>query len=307
MDSAGTEPQIIFLLGIRRRSGTNYLGNLLSRHPDCAKAEGLWEDQLVQELDSLERYVQRSSSRWQESRRDELRAEARLGLGEGIRSALTRVAGPAPFIWTKTPSVEGLGRARAYFPDAAFLLLVRDGRAVVESARRTFGREATLEAEARGWAEGARAIDRFLASDPGPHVLVRYEDLVQNTPSEMRSIFEALGPDPDRYDYACVDDVPVKGSSTYHGEGAKGPHWQPVPISADFRPLARAESWTVGQHRRFDSFAGEELERFGYEQAVFRTTSPSQILDAVLIGLERAVRWSWKIEMRLRRMRSKLR
>lgn len=303
-------PRVIFLLGIRPRSGTNYLGMLLSRHPDCGTVEGLWEDQIVRELAQLEGYVQRISGQWPEHARDDLARELRLGLGRGIASMLTEL-GSAPFVRTKTPSVAGVDRVRSFFPDAAILFLIRDGRAVAESARRTFGRGATLETEAQAWAEGARTIRRFMDEDPGPHALVRYEDLVLDTAGELRRLFSVFGMDPDPYDWDTLDDVPVKGSSTYHGEGESTTHWKQIPKDRDFNPLARAAAWPESKHRRFDAFAGPEMELFGYERPEGSASPLTALAHRLANGLDRLVRWSRAVEIRAgtfwRRVRRRIR
>ncbi len=297
--------RVIFVLGIRARSGTNYLGTLISRHPDCAPAQGLWEDGLIRELERLERYIDAASRHWGKRHRKQRAADLRRGLGRGIQGMLTERE-TAPFVWVKTPSVGGLHLARSFFPDAAVLLLVRDGRAVAESARRTFGRGATLETEAKAWAEGARSILDFLAVDTGPHALVRYEDLVSAPEVELRRVFVDLGLDPTRYDFSGLGLVPVKGSSTYFGAASR-PHWIGIPKDKTFQPLARTASWAEGRHRRFDAVAGGELEELGYERQGFRRTPTTVMADGLITALGRLVRWACALKIRARRLSKEVR
>ena len=82
---------------------------------------------------------------------------------------------------TKSPSVRHLDRFFAFFPRARLLILVRDGRSVVQSAMDTFGWD--FERACRAWAEAANTIDRFQQSESARADrwrIVRYEDLIDD-------------------------------------------------------------------------------------------------------------------------------
>lgn len=270
-------PVPIFVLGVLERSGTNFLSDLLSLHPDCDSAAPLHEAFFHFEADLLEQYARRTASKWPErwspstSGVDDLLA----ALGRGLLDYL-RTTADAPShvrLVTKTPSVKNLGLVPRLFPGVPAIVLIRDGRSVVESGVRSFG--FTYEEQTRKWAWAARLIAETLnapadglPADSWPFLLVRYEDLVVDPDPQLRRIFAFTGLDVERYDFAAVERLPVRGSSTFRGGGGDL-NWEPVASSEDFSPLERWRGWTPARHARFNWLGGRELDTFGY-----RSTGP---------------------------------
>ena len=224
-------------MGISERSGTTYLQDLLRVHPDC-DVDGLEleEDHFVTYANLLVRFVNQASKAWKWWAPDQLRKQRELMcrcLGDGLVSYLrlqVRTRGlltgklladkPLPVIVTKTPDVTNLDLFFRIFPDADLLILVRDGRAVVESAVKTFYR--SFAQEARQWAMRAAAIRRFVDGDcnaGGRYMVVRYEDLYANTEAELRKVMLFLHLDPTVYDFARATNLPVRGSSSLRRAG----------------------------------------------------------------------------------------
>jgi protein-tyrosine sulfotransferase len=191
--------------------------------------------------------------------------ESALGLPPGRRAAaraLPRRRPARPLF--KTPSAQNLEHFFELFPEASLLILVRDGRDVVESTTRSFA--AGHEAATRAWCRAAREVcdfDRRRRGD-GRHRIVRYEDLVREPEATLRGLFAFLGLDAARYDFAAARDLPVFGSSTFRGESAEL-HWEPVAKSDSFQPLGRASSWSPERRRRFAWLAGDPMRALGYE------------------------------------------
>jgi Sulfotransferase family len=165
---------------------------------------------------------------------------------------------------TKTPSVRNLDNFFKLFPSAYLLILVRDGRAVVESRVKTF--HESYETSTRIWAEGANTILRFVEKSRGlhaNHLIVRYEDLWNEPERELRRIFAFAALDADNYDFSAATRIPVRGSSVFHGKG-KEAHWTPVEKTPDFNPVLRSNHWTRSMHERFNWVAGQQQARLGY-------------------------------------------
>lgn len=257
----------IFVLGVTPRSGTNLLWDLLRLHPDCAVArEPIWEDALLVHADLLGAYADRTADAWHDAgdRRGALRAELLASIGSGLTSFLT--TDPGRRLVTKTPHVHGLEGFFDLFPDASLVLLVRDGRAVAQSAVDTFG--GTIEGWARKWAEAVEAVLRFDRAHRGaglPYAVVRYEDLLDDRGGRLREVLGVLGLDPARYDFDAAARLPVRGSSALRRDGRVT--WEPVHPGADFDPKARFASWTPRTHRRFEWIAGPQLRALAYEPA----------------------------------------
>jgi len=256
----------IFIHGVLPRSGTNFLWDLLLLHPDCVRAqEPVNEDLFLECSDHLVRFVDAVRACWDPTWGTftaDLPDRLYRNIGEGLVS----------FLWTdrqrrlvtKSPSVVHLERFFAFFPCARLLILVRDGRSVVQSAVETFGWD--FDRACRAWSEAAHTIHRFQQAESARAdrwCLVRYEDLVDDPERELRAIFEFLGIDPTRYDFEAARNLPVRGSSAFGRDNGKV-HWKGVAKDASFAPKERWRSWHTAQFERFDWLAGEQLVAVGY-------------------------------------------
>jgi protein-tyrosine sulfotransferase len=256
----------IFIHGILPRSGTNFVWDLLLLHPDCARArEPVSEDLFLDCSDHLVAFVDEVRGFWNPTWGTfgaDLPDRFCEGIGEGLVS----------FLWTqrdrrlvsKSPSVRHLDRFFAFFPWARLLILVRDGRSVVQSSMDTFGWD--FDRACRAWAEAADTICRFQQAESNRADrwrLVRYEDLVDDTEAQLQSILECLGLDVTRYDFEGARNLPVRGSSWFGRQGSRV-HWDTVPKDASFAPKERWRSWNVHQLERFEWLAGAQLRKLGY-------------------------------------------
>jgi hypothetical protein len=268
----------IFILGILSRSGTNYLYKLLCLHPDCDASAPIPEDYLIHCADLLVEYVNSVSSNWLSVWGVEDQKEILCqSLGNGLFSFLTaQVKGNETQvksrIVTKTPSVRNLGYFFRLFPRAHLIVLVRDGRAVVESCVKTFG--SNYETIMRHWADAAQTILCFGQATKNSgfkYLVVRYEDLCNNLEEELHRIFAFLGLDVETYDFNAAANLLVYGSSELceHGEGVF--HWKPAEKPPDFNPVQRWNHWGRALHERFNWIAGQYLAQFGYEKKQYST------------------------------------
>jgi hypothetical protein len=261
----------IFLLGMARRTGTNFGFQLLSLHRDVAPATRLPEDFAAHDAHLLLEYARRTRRQWNPRWGFRADAEQRLVRSLGgallaflVAEGLEEAAAPGRRPLFKTPSVQNLEHFFELFPEASLLILVRDGRDVVESTTRSFG--ASREAAIRAWGRAAREVCDFdrRHGGEGRHRIVRYEDLVRDPEATLRGLFAYLGLDAARYDFAAARDLPVFGSSTFRGEN-EDLHWQPVAKSEAFRPLGRFDGWSPEQRCRFAWLAGDPMRALGYE------------------------------------------
>jgi hypothetical protein len=125
----------------------------------------------------------------------------------------------------------------------------------------------------RRWADGAYTIRRFVEASHRfnlNYLIVRYEDLWDEPERELRRIFDFVRLDTDRFDFNAAKNLPVRGSSTFHGIDEQGYHWTPVEKTPDFNPVARPSHWTRSMHERFNWIAGDTLANFGYGEKQYR-------------------------------------
>lgn len=283
----------IFILGVMPRSGTHYLSNLVCLHPECQKA-AIDEDFLLFYADHLTRFANGLENKWEtlglvnDSSTKEMLLEC---LGEGLVSFLHNTRKQAfekrarefnidipqvsfnKRIVTKTPFIDNLHKFFSFFPNSHLLILVRDGRAVVESGTRSSQEDS--EAITRDW---ALSVDRILRFDRDPqnakykYLIVRYEDLFSDTERSLRTVLEFLQLEQDTYDFQAAADAPVVGSSTYKRD-TDNLNWNKEKKTEDFKPLDRAAGWTRAQHERFNWLAAKQLKAFGYEPKTFSNSN----------------------------------
>ncbi len=258
--------QAIFIIGIEHRSGTNFLSDLLALHDDCCRPATIGEDFLLHHAEHLRRYAAGLHESWNpEWRASASQADIGAALGRGLLDVLRQQAHrPAARLVTKTPRADRLALYPWIFPDHPLLIIIRDGRSLVESAVRSFGW--TYRKAIERWARGARRILEFDRDERDRdcwYLVVRYEDLVTDLDGELRRILAFLKLSPARYDFDEARALPVRGSSALKSAG-QTLHWTPVAKSHDFNPLDRASGWTARQHRQFARKAGYLQELLGY-------------------------------------------
>jgi len=164
------------------------------------------------------------------------------------------------------------------------IIVVRDGRAVVESQVNSFGE--CYETAIRKWAKAAETIlrnDVTLKKSRFKYMIVKYEDLFKDTNGELEQLMKFLKLDSKRYNFDAAINLPVRGSSVYLGEGKEKIHWKPVNKTKDFKPLERWKGWSRLRHEEFTCLAGKYLLEFGYEKKRFYSNN---MLWTVLIQIK---------------------
>lgn len=254
-DLAARRP--ILVLGIARRSGTNFLGSVLECHADCAvPGPPLVEDHLLRDAHLLRRYAERTARRWPPrwGPRDAERQALARELGRGLERFLQQRA-PGRRVIARTPSLDNLALAARLVPGADIVVLVRDGRDVAASLMAGFG--LPFDAAVLEWRRGARSLLRAAAATR--LMVVRYEALVTQFDDEVVALLRALGLDEARYDWGRARALPVVGSSY---TGRRRVTWDPAAVPLP--PGPRHETWRPRQHDRFSWLAGAEQQALGY-------------------------------------------
>jgi hypothetical protein len=282
------------------RSGTNHLMDLICSHPEIAPGRSpVKEDFLLENSDHLIRYVSDVRMSWDPIWGEfpqEIEADLLRSLGDGLIS----------FLWvdrnrrlvTKSPSVKNVGRFHQLFPEASLVVLIRDGRSIVQSCIDTFGWD--FDTAARRFADAARELLASLEADEAATecLVVRYEDLVTDMHTTMAGVLDFAGLSQEKFDYSSAEALPVRGSSFHLGPGRTSVHWEPVPKDASFRPLERWQSWDEKMVARFEWIAGQEARALGYEAAGREIHRPAihRLRDLRWLGR----RWSRRAIYRLR-------
>jgi hypothetical protein len=259
----------IFLLGINARSGTNFAYQLLTLHPDIAPAAHQGEDYLLHHSDLLVQYLDTTQRQW--STRWGHLPDMKRALSRALSEGLLRYLQPASTLdgtaWlTKTPSTQNLTLFFRLFPQARLILLVRDGRDVVESGVRSGFWD--YEEGFRQWRDSAARIVAF-RDQHYQHAdqfrIVKYEDLLDKLREVMPELLRLCQVNPDRYPYEAALDLPVFGSSTHRGT-SQDIHWQPEKKDPSFQPRTRWTDWSPDLHLRYRWVCGPMAQALGYKK-----------------------------------------
>jgi hypothetical protein len=241
--------------------------DLVCSHPEVAPGRfPVMEDLFLENSELLLRYVSQVRGSWDPIWGDfplELEEDLLRSLGDGLIS----------FLWTdrsrrlvtKSPSVRNVGRFHQLFPKAKLLILIRDGRSIVQSCIDTFGWD--FDTATHRFSVAARELLTYIEAEraSAERLVVRYEDLVTDMRTTMTGVLDFAGLSWDGFDFSAAEDLPVRGSSSHLGPGRTSVHWEPVAKSASFRPLQRWESWDEDRRARFEWLAGREARALGYE------------------------------------------
>lgn len=279
------------------RSGTTLLRTMLTSHPDLAipretrilvdgyRRRAEWGD--LRDPENRRRLarwvVERRVSRYRHLTEDGdelvermVAAAPTIGsvLGAGFRLHADRQAKAR---WgDKRPSlVLNLDAAFGMFPDAQYVNVVRDPRAVVASIR-TVGRRYGWGAHgipggADTWERSVRAAERWRRRvDPGRFLDVRYEDLVTDTAAELGRIVEFLDLD------AAGLDAMLRHHETADIQDKTMHAFVSQPVTTE-----RLRAWEQTLRPREIAFVedvlGDAMHRYGYEAVASGAQVPPEL------------------------------
>jgi hypothetical protein len=260
----------IFIHAPLPRCGTNFLWDLLCLHPECAAGRSpIWEDNLLGSAGHLRAFADASVASWDPvwGPSDHLKEDLMHRLGDALVAFLTIDAGRR--LVTKNPNQQNLEMFFDLFRDAQLLVLIRDGRAVAESGRKTF--HWSLEWAARQWSKELTKLEALLAQHAyraDRFKVLRYEDLTNDTVATLKETLEFLNLNQEHFAFDAALDLPVRGSSSFRG-GREEVHWGPVAKTPDFERRPSWEAWDVQTLAGFEDVAGEALQRWGYDLAAY--------------------------------------
>lgn len=254
---------VIMVHGVTQRSGTVYVGELLRLHPDLyAFPREIWEFPFLNVAEDIRRVQSRFLSLYPPN-------EAAMGkddflpvFGASFIAYLHAVAPQSQRVLLKMPDVSQLSYFPYVFPFELPLLLLRDGRDVVQSAVHTWPQVRFADA-CEYWNANARimlTLERRYA-DRGWRIF-RFEDAAVQPNEFVRDACQYSQLDPARYPFDRIAEVSVRGSSVAPRD--RRVTWDPIGKPAGFNPVGRWQNWTASQRRTFKRIAGQTLIEAGY-------------------------------------------
>lgn len=260
-----TRGAAIFIHGVMPRSGTVYTGEILRLHPGLhAYPNELWEIPFLELTgDILE--VQKRFFRAYPQNTGKMGDNDFLPLfGASLMAYLHGFVPDEKRVLVKIPDVQYLSYFHAVFPNEHLLLLLRDGRDVVNSTIRTWPGMDFSEV-CRKWALSAKAMLRFqhetMEKDTGVW-LTKYEEVVRDPEGFARKACEKFALDSDAFPFEKIREISVRGSSAIKDAGKVT--WDASRKPRDFNPVGRWQGWPERQKQVFKKIAGEALVETGY-------------------------------------------
>ncbi|MGQ9503352.1 MAG: sulfotransferase family protein [Thermogutta sp.] len=262
----------VFLIGIHRRSGTNFLSDAIRLIPEFELPLPIAEDYLLEFAPLLRQYAVATAETQYRKRFANAPAEYERcldslyrHLGDALIRFLSQYLPAGKRLLTKTPDPWNLEDFFLFFPEALLIVLVRDGRDCVESSK--WGMPGhSYNYWITAWAQNARRILSFFRTIPqdrvGQVIFTRYEDLLCMR-GEIERVITFLGCDASQFPRDRFETLPVRGSSFYRSN-RKELHWQPVEKGKDFQPVGRWRRWSWWVRWQFRRIAGGEFEALGY-------------------------------------------
>jgi protein-tyrosine sulfotransferase len=261
--------RLLFVYGAMPRSGTNFLFEVLLRHPLFARP-GIGFDELGVLADPavFEEPRRVIGSFHPPSGAAFARLEWMAFALAGLRNRLLSLAAEDTVTVVKEPHAYHLELLPVMFPCDRCIMLLRNARYIVDSYFRTFaGRRfgRTFEDVCLETAAALAKVLDFLDRTPRQFVHpVRYEDVALRRESVMTAILDWLGEEARPQDMLELDNIPVLGSSTHSRDANGAVSWAPRAVDANFDPVSRPLEWTRTQEEVFTKTCAEVNRRAGY-------------------------------------------
>lgn len=254
----------LMIYGVSGRSGTVYTGELLGLHPDLfAYPNDMWETPFLELTGDILNLNKKFLRAYRKN-------AARFGtsdflplFGASFLAYLHQFAPSDKRLLVKRPKMDYLPNFFKMFPREHLLLLIRDGRDVVDSAVRSWTKTTFPKACAR-WNDGAKMMLAFWRAHRGQHGVYysKYEDIFQDPAKFVKDACRCFNLDATRYPFEKINSIPVKGSSFHKKDGRVS--WEATDKGNNFKPIGRWEAWPAREKETFKRIAGQSLMEAGY-------------------------------------------
>ena len=270
---------VTYVVSPTQRSGTNFLSHIMGHHPDLEFPSGneLPNEQCLYTYSGdLESYIEKTVTawgKWVEGGDSEMNKHARgmmKYIGKGILEYFSTFIGEGKTLLFKTPDAGNLESVLHLFPHTKVVILIRDGRDTMESFSKSWGGTGAFEKMCDRWSKRSETIIKFKeqadkAGMSNSYLEVRYDDLNDNSETELKKIFDFLNLDSAKYPWEELKNTPVLGSSAYKNESGKV-HWEPIKKTDNFKPNQKWTEWSSWKKRTFKRLAGESLIKLGFAE-----------------------------------------
>jgi len=257
----------LIIHGVMPRSGTVYVGELLRLHPDLhAYPKQLWETPFLQLTENIfgvqnKFFLGHRHNVGKLGERDFLPLFA-----SSFISYLHLLVPGDKRMLLKVPNVKYLSHFFTAFPYEHLLVLVRDGRDVVQSTINTWP-QLRFSFVCQRWNRSAKMVlachEHFSRMSEG-YWLARFENAVHDPETFVKKACKSFCLDESRYPFENIETISIHGSSSLRHQGEV--NWEPVTKPKAFNPTGHWQEWSTGKKRTFKRIAGKTLIDLGYSE-----------------------------------------
>ncbi len=277
--------KLAYVAGIYQRIGTNFIGRILINHKEMCRPGGHWELPILDVSDEYLSLFNHFSSKRTNNRLNYKIEDFCRVFGEGVMQLMyerVKINIDAKYIVQKNPGTVGLANFKLFFPEAKLLILIRDGKDVMNSylsasnfAGKKFNprRYYTAYIFCKRFRDSALRILDFLKTKPENTLLVKYEDLTNDLNPQLFRIAEFLEIEPyQEWIDGCMK-ISVKGSTFYNKaseedkfeEKGNSTNWIDNKKTENFKPVGRYKKFLNKLDLYiFNSVVGKWNKELGY-------------------------------------------
>ena len=254
----------IFVHGVMPRSGTVYTGEILRLHPELhAYPNEIWEIPFLELTGDILNAQKHFFKAYPQNKGKVGDLDFLALFGASIMAYLHNFTPEGKRALLKIPDAQYISYFDAVFPHENILLLLRDGRDVVNSTIRTWP---TMDFSdiCKRWALSAKAMLDFWKKKSGSTgvMLVKYEEVIRAPDAFVRKFCKHFGLDEGIFPFEKIKAISVRGSSEIKDSGKVT--WEASKKPAGFNPIGRWHSWPARHKKSFKMIAGEALIETGY-------------------------------------------
>lgn len=258
------KPNII-LHGVMPRSGTNYIAALLKLHPDIyAYPNNIKEVPFLKSAGDIVN-IQKHFFQTYPQNKEKIGENDFLPLfGASFIAYLHSFVPKGQRILVKVPDVQYLDFFFSVFPYENLLVLLRDGRDVVNSSIETWPQKRFSDLCGL-WGKSAQMIldvNKYFDNRTNGYWMTRYEDVFVDPVSFVKNALRRYGLEENKYPFEKIKEIGVIGSSNLKPQGEVT--WVPIDKPKSFNPIGRWKEWPTDKKRNFKKIAGQTLIESGY-------------------------------------------
>lgn len=256
----------ILIQGVMPRCGSNYVAEIIGYHPNVYSFPNeIYEFPLLNCVDDLLLMQNRFFQYYPRNKTKIGEIDFLPLFGSALIAYLYSFVPNDKILLVKSPYVENLNFFFQIFPYENLVLVLRDGRDVVNSTLKTWPDKYTFSDICSSWNRNANMIlnfNSYFKNNTNSFIYIKFEEAINNPFDFIKQLCKKFNLDENIYPYDRLNSVPVIGSSSLKSEGKV--NWKRVEKPKNFNPIGSWHNWHFKRKQIFKKNAGETLKKAGY-------------------------------------------